>query len=253
MRLLLHAYPRSWRERYGDELLALLEAEPPTLRMRANVVASGLRERLRATGPPHLRVLSAWSVFVVGGMSFQKTSEHWQAVVPAGDRALPTAAFDTVQAAAAVGSVAVLAAVAVALPAFARDLRSGGWIALRRPILLASAATVVAAGALVAVALGHEPVAAAVFVAFAALSLAAWTRVAGAAARRLAPIRAHAYLAPLVAATMPVMTVAAAVWYAAVSARAPSFVGATQLAITATSMLAGVALAASGGIPAVRR
>ena len=100
MKLLLRAYPRRWRERYGDELVALLEAEPLTWRTRTNVLTAGLRERLRGSGPPQLRVLWAWSLFVIGGMAFQKSSEHWQLVVPTGDRAVPTAAFDTVQAAA---------------------------------------------------------------------------------------------------------------------------------------------------------
>ena len=248
MKLLLHAYPRRWRERYGEELLALLEAEPLTWRVRANVVGAGLRERLRGSGPPQLHVLWAWSLFVVGGMAFQKTSEHWQVVVPAGDRGVPTAAFDTVQAAAVIGSVAVLAGVALALPAFIRDLRSGGLTAVRRPILIASAATAVATAALVVLAVDHDVVAASVFVAFALISLFAWTHAAAAAARRLEPLRAHSYLAVIVTASMAVMASAAAVWFASVTANAPSFVGAAQLTVIATFMLAGTALAATGSI-----
>jgi hypothetical protein len=114
MRLLLLAYPRRWRERYGDEFLVLLEAQPLTWRDRVNVLRSGLGERLRPSSPPPLRVHWAWSLFVIGGMAFQKTSEHWQVVVPSGDRGIPTAAFDIIQAAAVVGSIAVLAAVALA-------------------------------------------------------------------------------------------------------------------------------------------
>lgn len=244
--IVLRAYPRRWRERYGDELVALLEAEPLTWRVRLNVIGAGLRERLRGTGTAEVRVLWAWALFVVGGMAFQKTSEHWQAVVPAGGRAVPTAAFDVVQGAAVVGSAAVLLAVALALPDFLHDLRRGGWTVVRRPIAIASGATLVALAALIALALDHDIVAASIFVAFALVSLFAWTHAATVAARRLPPLHAQTVLARVVAATMLVMTVAAAVWFGSVTAHAPSFVGAAQLALTATFMLAGTALGASG-------
>lgn len=247
MRLLLRAYPRRWRDRYGDELLALLEAQPLTWRVRANVLVSGLGERLRGLGPPQLRVLWAWSLFVVGGMAFQKTSEHWQVVVPAGDRGVPTAAFDIVQAAALLGSAAVLAAVALAFPACLRDLRSGGWSAVRRPIVFAAGATAIALAALTALAFDrNERAAAWVFVAFALVSLFAWTRAATVAARRLAPLRTHNHLALVVSATMVAMTVAAAVWFVSVDAQPPSFVGTAQLTVITTFMLLGTALAATG-------
>lgn len=249
MRLLLHAYPRRWRERYGEELLALLDAEPLTARVCANVVAAGLGERLRCSGPPHLRMLWAWSLFVIGGTAFQKTSEHWQMVVPRGSRGVPTAAFDVAQVAAAVGSAVVLVGVAVALPAFVRDLRRGGWTAVRRPILLASAATTIAAAALVVLAFGHDVAAAFVFVAFALCSLVAWTHAAVVAARRLEPLRVHAYLVFAVSVAMVVTTAAACLWLVSVSAHAPSFVGATQLAVVAAFMLGGTALAATAAAP----
>ena len=252
MKLLLRAYPPRWRERYGEELRALLEAEPLTWRVRANVLRAGLRERRRGPWPPPLRVLWSWSLFAVGGMAFQKTSEHWQLVVPRADRGLPSAAFDAVQISALVGSAAVLTGVALALPALRRDLRSGGWSAVRRPILVAAAATSIAAGALVAVALGRSLIAVAVFIPFALFSLFAWTHAAAVTARRLPPLRAHSYLALLVAATMFVMTVAAAVWFGSVTAHAPSFVGAAQLAVVATFMLAGTSLAAAGGLGSLR-
>ena len=246
MKLLLRAYPRWWRERYEAELLALLEAGPLTWRVRMNVVGSGLGERLGGSGRPHLRVFWAWSLFVVGGMAFQRISEHWQAVVPGGDRGFPTAAFDTVQVAAVIGSLAVLAAVALALPAFLRDLRKEGWTALRRPLLTAATGTVAAGGALIAVALGHDLVAVSAFIAFALFSLFAWTHAAVLAARRQEQQRAHSYLALTTTATMAVMTTAAVAWFAAVTSHAPSFVGAAQLAVMATFMLTGTALAAAG-------
>jgi hypothetical protein len=252
VKLLLRAYPRSWRERYGAELLALLEAEPLTWRVRTNVAAAGLRARLHGSGRGELRVLWAWSLFGIGGMAFQKSSEHWQVVVPGSGQGVPTAAFDTVQFAAAIGSIAVVAGVASSLPSFLSDLRSGGWTVLRRPILLASAATAIAAAALGAVALDHDIVAASAFILFALSSLLAWTNAATAAARRLEPLRIHSYLGLVVTATMVVMAIAAAVWFATVSAHAPSFVGASQLTVIAIFMFAGTALAASGSAASVR-
>jgi hypothetical protein len=247
--MFLHVYPRAWRERYGDELVALLEAEPLTWRVRLNVLGAGIRERLRGSGPAELRMLWAWSLFVIGGMAFQKTSEHWQTVVPASGRAVPTTAFDIVQGAAIVGSAAVVIGVALVVPAFMRDLCSGGWTAVRRPIVVASTATVIGCCALIAVALDHDVVAASVFIASALVSLFAWTHAASVAARRLPRLRAHGYLASALGATMLVMTVAAAVWFGAVTAHAPSFVGAAQLTVTATFMLAGTTLGASAARP----
>ncbi len=248
----MHVYPRRWRERYGEELLALLEAEPLSWRVRANVAVAGLRERLRGSDPPHLRVLWAWSLFVIGGMAFQKTSEHWQMVVPSGDRSVPTLAFDTVQVAAVIGSAAILGGVVLALPAFLRDLRNGGWTAVRRPILVASSVTAIAAAALLTVALGHDVVAVFAFIAFAVFSLFAWTHAAVVAARRLAPLHAHSYLALIVSATILVMTIASAVWLGSLAAHAPSFVGDAQLTVVATFMLVGTVLAATEGVRALR-
>ncbi|HST17382.1 MAG TPA: hypothetical protein VLK36_06915 [Gaiellaceae bacterium] len=254
MKLLLQIYPRRWRDRYGDELAALLEDEPLTWRVRANVLLAGLQERLRSGGPP--RVLWAWTLFVVGGIAFQKTSEHWQAVVPTGDRGVPTAAFDAVQVAAVVGSAAVLTGIALALPSFWRDLGHGGWAALRRPVFLALATTTISLSALAFFALWHSfaTAAVAVFLASALLSLFAWTHAAVVAAERLAvaQARACAYLAAAVGATMIVMLAAAAIWFGSVMAHASSFVGAGQLAVVVVFMVTGTLLALPGAIRSLR-
>ena len=171
---------------------------------------------------------------------------------PPATRAVPTAAFDTAQAAAAIGSAVVLTGGALALPAFIRDLRNGGWTVVRRLILVASTATVVAAAALVAVALDHDIIAASVFMASAVFSLFAWTHAAARAARRLESVRAHSYLVPTVTASMVVMTIAAAVWFASLSTHAPSFVSAAQLALIATFMLVGTTLAATSSARSLR-
>ncbi|MEP6469194.1 MAG: hypothetical protein ABJC24_05435 [Chloroflexota bacterium] len=49
-RLLLLCYPRSWRRRYGDELLGLLVDTHLTPRSALDVAAAGIRQRLHAAG-----------------------------------------------------------------------------------------------------------------------------------------------------------------------------------------------------------
>jgi hypothetical protein len=246
MKLILCAYPRWWRERYADELVALLETEPLTWRIRANVVASGLHERLRGSDSPQLKVLWAWWVFVVGEMAFQETSEHWQAVVARGERAGKAAALHIVEGAAAVGSVAVVACVVTALLAFRREPRTGPWAALGQPTVVASMGAAAAVAALAAVALEHDFFAASVIGASAVLSLVAWTRAAALAARRREPMMAHSYLALAVTAAMVAMATAAGVWTAFVDSQSPSFVGGAELAVIAAFMLAGTFLAGDG-------
>jgi hypothetical protein len=156
---LLRWYPRAWRERYGEELLALvqdtLDEGRPRWRLRLGVISGGLRERghqagqaMRAaaknwlTGPDRW-----WSLFVAGlvlatlpealtGSSAQ--ARGWQA--PAADGVL---------AAVALTGAVVLASGLMALPALVRFLRAGGWPKIRLRVALAAGATVVSGGALV--------------------------------------------------------------------------------------------------------
>ena len=66
---LLRWYPRAWRERYGEEFLAMVEdslsGRRPTWRLRLGVARAGLRERghrARLAGQrAALPVLSAWA------------------------------------------------------------------------------------------------------------------------------------------------------------------------------------------------
>lgn len=48
-RLLLRAYPRAWRARYGEEFQALLETGRSDLRTTANILSSALHERVFPT------------------------------------------------------------------------------------------------------------------------------------------------------------------------------------------------------------
>ena len=46
-RLAVHLYPAAWRARYGDEFLAMLEQEDADLPILLNVIAHGVKARLR--------------------------------------------------------------------------------------------------------------------------------------------------------------------------------------------------------------
>jgi len=150
---LLRWYPRAWRERYGDEFLALVEdtldGRRPGWRLRLGVIRAGLRERWRVlSGPTGKRVLRQWSMFVLGGGllagSIDDAGGHpnvagtWQAV----------AALTVLAVLAGVTGAAIVAGGAVAWPSFVSFLQAGDWPAVRRRIIWAAVATVAAAGAL---------------------------------------------------------------------------------------------------------
>lgn len=282
---LLRVYPPAWRERYGPELLAVLEAESGSgriaLRSAVDVIGAGLSQRLRSSGllgdelPPRLRVraglllvLCSWSVFVVAGIGLQKTAEHWQAVTPAGKQSLPAAAFGGVVVAAAIGSAAVLLAILLTTGPLLRYLRSGGWNRLRRPVLFALLCTGLTAATLIGVVVwahrltdtqrnGGNPLYGAAFLLLAACavcSIAAWTGAAVIAAKQLIlgwiTLRLETFLAAAVTLTMVTMTGATAIWWAAVATASPTFFGSgvpwNMLAVVLTMLVA--SSAATGGL-----
>lgn len=88
--LLIALYPEAWRERYGEEMRALLEEDPPRAR--------GLASLLRGAAAAHLRpaaswrsaerpadamrrsvgaMFACWIVLAVAGSAFAKLTEHW--------------------------------------------------------------------------------------------------------------------------------------------------------------------------------
>jgi hypothetical protein len=157
---LLRWYPRAWRERYGGEMLALiqdtLDGRRPTWRLRAGLAKAGLRERayqaartVAAHGPAVNRwVQSAWVASIVAVTPFAI-----QVPVPPARGWQVTAVFDALLAIGVFTAAAALAAVLVAIPASARFLRAGGWPKVRRRISWAAGATVPAAGGLAGIAL----------------------------------------------------------------------------------------------------
>jgi hypothetical protein len=77
--LITQLYPRSWRERYGDEFAALLIAQPANVRTVSNVIRAALGERISPTvlvqDCPESRFASwcrraPWAVFTIGPLLF---------------------------------------------------------------------------------------------------------------------------------------------------------------------------------------
>jgi hypothetical protein len=159
---LLRWYPRTWRERYGEELLALiqdtLDDGRPTWRLRLSVAWGGLRERghqvgqaAKATvkgpaGPDKVMILIAGLLFAYLPLTLTASplpARGWQ--VPA--------AFDAVLAAVALTGAVVLLGGLAGLPALVRFVRAGGWPTIRRRVVWAAGATVVAGGGVAGVAI----------------------------------------------------------------------------------------------------
>src|SRR5690348_9135046 len=66
---LLRWYPRAWRERYGDECLAMVEdtldGRSPGWRLRLGAARAGLRERYHVlSGPARERFMDRWGLFI---------------------------------------------------------------------------------------------------------------------------------------------------------------------------------------------
>ncbi len=292
----LRCYPAQWRERYGDDLTAYLEdrygARLP-LRAVISLVVGGARERARGSaclaaapaGGDRIRtgavtVLVAWSAFVVAGSSFAKLSEHFDMPLSDRTRALPDLAYVAMQVVATLSGLAVVAGLALALPAVVRFLSGGGWPAIRRHVARAAAVTG-AAGVLTVPLLvwahqlspaqrnGDSTGYGLLFVGWCVLVVLAivlWTVVIIATARRLELSRlvvlADGALAVTATAGMFVMTVAAAVWWGAMASSAPSFLGGgafgptspwnPQLVATLALMLGSLIIAAFGVVRIVR-
>jgi hypothetical protein len=259
----LRWYPRSWRARYGDELIALLDDEYgghlPTV-VHLGLVTGGLRQRAMQSGltgdsapaadgvrAGALVVLAAWVAFVIAGASFAKFSEHFDEALPHSMSAhrLPDLAFTVLQTVAGVASILVVVGALLAVPAFVRYLRAGGWPSVRGHFLRALACT----GLTVAVTVpllvwahhlrphqrnGGLHLYGTLFLIWAALivmTLTLWTVVALVAGRRVvlskAILTAEAILAVVIAVAMVVMVGATAVWWGAMAKDAPAFLNAS--------------------------
>jgi hypothetical protein len=170
----LRWYPRSWRDRYGDDVEMFLQDRYGTdsipLSARLSMVRCGAVERLRAGGvigtsvdadmrvrSASLVVLCAWGIFVVAGAAFANYSEHWPLAIPRTDHWLQTTAMGTAQVAALSGFVILIVAAMLSLPAMFHLLRSEGWRSMWaqiRPAVISM--TVAGAVSVVIVAWNHH-------------------------------------------------------------------------------------------------
>ena len=104
---LIALYPRAWRERYGDELAAILEAEPPGLRARFDLLRSALDAHLHPPVPSPFPVIAAVTASALASahaiaLAAQPVPTDWPGYI---DEALPLV----------IGSVAALLPVLVAI------------------------------------------------------------------------------------------------------------------------------------------
>jgi hypothetical protein len=288
---LLRWYPPAWRDRYGEDLAAYMQDSfgdgRPPLRARWSLLVGGLAEHIRMSGvggdsvPPAERiragalvVLCSWTAFMIAGANFAKLSEHFDQALPqgtSGPHHLADLAYTIIQTGAAAAGIAVIVGAVLALPAFVRFLHLGGWRAIKRWVIPASAATVVVVATFVPLRAwahhlsdgqrnGGSVGYGALFLTWAgvaALALILWTAVAVAAGRRVVlPHRllaAEAGLGFVVAAAMVVILAATALWWAVIAQRAPLFLSSDpstpingRLIATAIIMAASAACATSG-------
>lgn len=265
-RRLIWAYPPAWRERYGEELVSLIEADSDggsvPVRVKLDVIGAGLAERLRSSGPPEARiragvllVFKSWAAFVVAGIAFAKTTEH----------VASDAAYTSVQIAAGVGTLAVVLGIALVARPLSAFLRAGGWRTIHRPVLRATAATGLTVVAFVPMimwahqltypqrngsdwlyGLGFLFVSACVVV-----SIGLWTHAAVVIARRLELTRpllaGEALLAGVTTLAMATMTIAATVYWTRVDGG-----WLLRMFVLTLVMLVATALAATGTLRSVR-
>jgi hypothetical protein len=154
---LLRWYPPQWRDRYADEMTALLEdtyatASDVPLRQRVSLVRSGVAERARASGlvgwseDPEVRlrggsllVLCGWALYIVAGAMFVKDADRWSTSSAPVDHGVASGGFNVVGVTLVIGCLAVLLAAVLVLPAFVRFLRAGRWHEVARPVIVAVA------------------------------------------------------------------------------------------------------------------
>lgn len=194
---------------------------------------------------------------------------------------LSSGAYRAVTVVAIVACLVAMVGMAIAVPAFLRFLRAGGWPLIRRHVVRALIATVVGISALTALvglahtltpaqrdgelvshpAVWHYQVAFIATMLLLAVALGLWTVAAVATMRRLdltgTVLSAEAVLAAAATVAMVVMTVATAVWWGSIASSTPWFLQGTaagsagsplnvQLAGTMVLMLVASILAGYG-------
>jgi hypothetical protein len=249
---LLRWYPRAWRERYGEELLALIQDTVddgrPTWRLRLGVAWGGLRERghqagraAKAGAAKRSTMVPRWLMILLTGLLFTNLPLQFKMSPPPARAWQATAALDVVAAVAAFICAVLLVGSLAARSAVVRFLRAGGWPKIRRRVAWAAGATGLTAGGLVvlSVALRSQPkaplnVSLAYFLGFIATALALmvtiglWAGVVAAMAKnvKLTPrVRAVELVAgPVIWTAIQIMVSASSIWNWAVQASVSSLV-----------------------------
>jgi MFS family permease len=277
LKQMLRWYPLEWRERYGDEFIALLEDSlhdvSPSLRLRFSTAWAGLRERGHHSGllgdhqtptnrlrAASLLILCSWSAFVLAGASFSKLSEHFAAAMPLNSKASAQIFFNVVSALGIASAVVVLVGAGVAAPTFVKYLRRRGWSSLLRLITPAFSFTLFTVGAAVAVMdwahhlstlqrNGGNGLYAVTVVGLGvavAVSVALWTYVAVHHASRIEfshlVLRSEAVLACLLSGMMIAMTFATALWWLAVGSNAPWFLQGARFGVAGSPISINIVL-----------
>jgi hypothetical protein len=229
---LLRWYPRAWRERYGEELLTLiqdtLDEGRPTWRLRLGVIWGGLRERGHQAGHAVRVAVKRWAgtgnrpLILTVGLVVASIPWNVTAPLPQAKAWQGTAALGALAGILAFVGVCVLASALVAAPAFVAFLREGGWPKIRRRVAWAAGATVAAGSALAGFVFGQRSMS------FAQLSHS-WAYFIGAAATGLALVVALGLWASAAAATAKHLKLAP-------RARA------AQLLLAAVTLIAGLAI-----------
>jgi hypothetical protein len=256
---LLRWYPRAWRERYGEELLVLiqdtLDEGRPRWRLRLGVISGGLRERgheagqaVRTAVKRRPGVVSTWLTIFVSGLVFANLPLQFRMSVPPARAARATPALDVLAAVAALTCVVVLVGGLAAWPAVVRFLRAGGWPKIRRRVAWAAGATGPTVGALVVLCLtlpSQPDVSLAYFVFIIATALALaitvglWAAAVAATTRHLELTprvgAVEVVLGPVTYTAVWVMVSASAIWLSATQASVPYLVvGISQLVLLST-------------------
>jgi hypothetical protein len=162
---LLRWYPREWRERYGEELLALIQdtldaGDRLGWRLRLGVAWGGARERVhqvrRAVWASRT---DGWATIWMAGQVCTLFPENLALSPAAAWGWRGAAAYDAMLATAALIGAVILASGLTALPALVRFLRAGGWPLIRRQVAWAAgtgAAAAAALAGLVVISAGHS-------------------------------------------------------------------------------------------------
>jgi hypothetical protein len=115
-RRLLALYPEAWRDRYGEEMRALLEDDPPRLRGLASLLGDAADANVRPQRcwrgdlSPAMRLsvgglFACWMVVSVAGSAFAKLTEHMDATEHA--QPLLSSARALITSGAAIGAAAI--------------------------------------------------------------------------------------------------------------------------------------------------